>query len=323
MIATLVVVFTITVCSEAALPSYFLGADISWVPEQEAKGEKYSDNGVQLDVFQILQTHKINFIRLRLFNDPTTPGGYSPQGFCGLEHVKAMALRTKNAGMKFLLDFHYSDTWADPSHQNKPYAWRNLSFTELTKAIHDFTFNVLTELKNQGTLPDIVQTGNEISSGMLWPDGSTNNLDNLATLLKSAISAVTQVSSSIKIMEHLALGGDNTSSRWWLDAMISRGVKFDIIGESYYPQWQGTLKNLQDNLVDLAGRYNQDIIVAEYSQFKRQVNDVVYKLSKKIGLGTFIWEPTSFGEAFFYNNGSSIPFFINLYNQMYVDYHIQ
>jgi len=193
----------------------------------------------------------------------------------------------------------------------------------LTKAINQYPFDVLTALDNQGTLPDIVQTGNEISNGMLWPDGSINNLDNLASLLKSANSAVVKVSPSIKIMEHLALGGDNSASRAWIDAMISRGVKFDLIGESYYPQWQGTLKQLTDNLSDLSTRYTQEIIVVEYSQYKRQVNDIVYNLGGKKGLGTFIWEPTSWGEAFFYPNGSTIPDLINLYDKMYVDYHIK
>ncbi len=310
-----------------ALPSFYLGADISWVPQEEASGKKYSDNGVQKDIFQILKDHKINFIRLRIFNDPRAPGGYSSQGFCDLAHVKAMALRAKNAGMKFLLDFHYSDNWADPGKQNKPYAWRNMNMTQLTQAIHDYTFTVVTELKNQGTPPDIVQTGNEISNGMLWPEGNvtnggSTNWDNLAVLVNSANAAVREVDPSIKIMYHLALGGDNAGSRNRIDNMLARGVNFDIIGQSYYPEWHGTTTDLNNNLTDLATRYGKEIIVAEYSQFKRPVNDITFGLPNGKGKGTFIWEPTSWGEPFFNSNGSTIPSLINLYNQMYIDYGI-
>jgi beta-galactosidase len=113
-----------------------------------------------------------NYVRLRIFNDPARDSGYSPKkGFCDLEHTKQMAKRVKAAGMKFLLDFHYSDYWADPGKQYKPMAWRNLSFVDLKKALFDYTKKVIQELKDQGTTPDMVQVGNEINHGMVWPEG--------------------------------------------------------------------------------------------------------------------------------------------------------
>ena len=307
------------------MPSYYLGADISWVPEEEASGKHYSDGGVQKDIFQILKDHKINFIRLRIFNNPTASGGYSSQGFCDLAHVKAMALRAKNAGMKFLLDFHYSDNWADPGKQNKPAAWKNMTFAQETQALHDYTLDVVTQLKNQGTMPDMVQVGNEITNGMLWPDGGSSsgaNYDNLATLVKAGIAAVKEVDPSILVMEHIDRGGDNAGARAWLDAMFARGVTFDIIGLSYYPQYQGTLAQLTSNVNDLASRYGKPIVAAEYSQSKREVNDAIHALPNGLGKGTFIWEPTSYGEPFFNSSGATIPSLIDLYPQMYTAYGI-
>ena len=155
---------------EAAKPreaTKMIGADISFLPQLEDRGMKFSDNGIEKDAIQILKDHGFNYIRLRIFNDPARDSGYSPQkGFCDLEHTKQMAKRVKAAGMKFLLDFHYSDYWADPGKQYKPAAWRNLSFEELKKAMYDYTKKVMQELKDQGTTPDMVQVGNEINHGI-------------------------------------------------------------------------------------------------------------------------------------------------------------
>jgi beta-galactosidase len=136
--------------------------------------------------------------------------GYSPKmGFCDLEHTKLMAKRIKAAGLKFLLDFHYSDTWADPGKQFKPTAWRGLSFPVLKDSMFAFTKKVITELKAQGTTPDMVQIGNEINHGMIWPDGHVSHLDNLAQLIKAGTDAVLQVDPSIVMLLHIALGGQN------------------------------------------------------------------------------------------------------------------
>src|SRR6266542_2530225 len=269
-----------------------LGADISFLPQLEVQGKKFYDKGIQKDAIQILKEHGFNYIRLRIFNNPAADSGYSPEkGFCDLEHTKQMARRIKAAGLKFLLDFHYSDTWADPGKQFKPSAWKGISFSLLKDSVYEFTKKVISELKAQGTTPDMVQIGNEINHGMIWPDGHVNHLDSLAQLVKAGTAAVLKVDPSIIMLLHIALGGQNDESVFFINNMLSRGVYFDVIGESYYPKWHGTLSDLQNNLADLSKRYNKDIMVVEYSQLKKEVNDIAFNLSDDRGKGSFIWEP--------------------------------
>jgi beta-galactosidase len=283
-----------------------LGADISFLPELEARGIKFSDNGVQKDAIQILKDHGFNYVRLRIFNDPARDSGYSPgKGFCDLAHTLQMAKRVKDAGLKLLLDFHYSDYWADPGKQYKPAAWRNLSFEQLKKAMYDYTKDVIRKLKEQGTTPDMVQVGNEINHGIIWPEGNVSNLDGLAQLLNAGTAAVKEVDPDITMMLHVALGGQNDESVFFIDNMIARGVYFDVIGQSYYPKWHGTLDDLRDNLLDLVRRYNKDIIVVEYSHKKEEVNKIAFELPNGKGKGTCIWEPLNFWEKIFDNEGKS------------------
>jgi beta-galactosidase len=290
-----------------------LGADISFLPQLEDRGMKFSDNGIEKDAVLILKDHGFNYVRLRIFNDPSRDSGYSPKkGFCDLAHTKQMAKRVKNAGMKLLLDFHYSDYWADPGKQYKPAAWKGLSFDELKKALYDYTKMVIQELKAQGTSPDMVQIGNEINHGIVWPEGNVSNLDSLAQLLNAGVAAVKSVDPSVIIMLHVALGGQNNESVFFIDNMIARGVPFDVIGESYYPKWHGTLDDLRDNLNDLVRRYNKDVIVVEYSALKNEVNSIAFEVAGGRGKGTCIWEPLSTWEKFFDNNGKS-----NDYLKMY------
>ena len=300
-----------------------LGADISFLPELEYKGIKFSDNGKEKDALQILKDHKFNYIRLRIFNNPAADSGYSPKlGFCDLEHTMAMAKRVKAAGMKLLLDFHYSDTWADPGKQFKPLAWERMDLNQLKAAINKYTKDVLLALKAQGTLPDMVQVGNEINHGMIWPEGSSKNMDTLSQFIKAGIAGVNDVDPSINIMLHIALGGQNTESKYFLDYMLSHGVTFDVIGQSYYPQWHGTLDSLKDNLTDLAKRYQQDIIVVEYTEHKMEVNDIDFNLPNKKGKGTCIWEPLSTWEYFVEKDGKTNKL-INLYQQIAKKYHVK
>ncbi|SDS49061.1 beta-galactosidase/arabinogalactan endo-1,4-beta-galactosidase [Mucilaginibacter mallensis] len=282
-----------------------LGADISFLPQLEAEGHKFYDNGTQKDAIQILKDHGFNYVRLRIFNNPAADSGYSKKGFCDLESTKKMALRIKAAGMGFLLDFHYSDNWADPGKQHKPSAWRSANYQQLQDSLRAFTKNTLLALKQQGTLPDMVQIGNEISHGMLWPDASLKHLDTLAAFLKAGVQGVKDVDKSIKIMLHIACGGENGESRYFLDNMLKRDVKFDIIGESYYPEWHGPTDSLSRNLIDLNQRYKQDVIVVEYSQQKQAVNDIEFSLPGNKMKGTFIWEPLNYGEAAFDHSGNA------------------
>ncbi|MBL7740869.1 MAG: glycosyl hydrolase 53 family protein [Chitinophagaceae bacterium] len=293
-----------------------IGADISFLPELEARGMKFSDNGIEKDAIQILKDHGFNYVRLRIFNDPARDSGYSPgKGFCDLANTKKMAKRVKEAGMKMLLDFHYSDYWADPGKQYKPAAWRSLSFEELKKAVYDYTKQVIVELKAQGTTPDMVQIGNEINHGIIWPQGNVSNLDGLAQLINAGTAAVKSVDPSVTMMLHVALGGQNDESVFFIDNMVARGVYFDVIGESYYPKWHGTLDDLRDNLNDLVRRYGKDVIVVEYSALKNEVNKIAFEVDGGKGKGTCIWEPLSTWEKVFDNNGKSNDL-IKLYDEI-------
>jgi len=276
-----------------------IGADISFLPQIENRADRFArgsgkffEDGRQVDAIALLKEHGFNYIRLRIFDHPENEHGYSPGvGFCGLDSVMSMARRVKDAGMGLLLDFHYSDYWADPQQQNKPLAWADLDYPSLKDSMRSYTMSVLRAMESQGTLPDMVQIGNEINHGLLWPDGHIDNLDGLAGLLKAGVEAVQAVDPDMPIMMHLALGGQNEEARFWLDNMIARGVELDVIGLSYYPRWHGTLEDLSANLHDLVGRYHKPIIVVEYSDFKREVNDIVFDLPDDMGKGTAIWEP--------------------------------
>ncbi len=292
-----------------------LGADISFLPELEARGMKFSDNGVEKDAIQILKDHGLNYVRLRIFNDPARDSGYSPgKGFCDLANTKKMAKRVKDAGMKLLLDFHYSDYWADPGKQYKPAAWRNLSFEELKKALYDYTKDVIQQLKDQGTTPDMVQVGNEINHGIVWPDGNVANFDGLAQLVNAGNAATRAVDPKIQLMLHVALGGQNDETVFFLENMMKRGVHFDVIGLSYYPKWHGTLDDLRDNIDDLVKRYKKDVIVVEYSAKKEEVNKIAFEVRDGKGKGTCIWEPLSTWEKFVDDKGKANDF-LRLYDE--------
>lgn len=289
---------------------FILGADISWIPEDQAEGATYWDQGVQKDIFDILKSHHFNYIRLRVFVDPHSPNGYArfrDEAFCDLAHTLAMGKRAKAAGMGLLLDFHYSDTWADPGHQSKPVAWETLSFDEMTAALYQHTHDVVQALKDQGTPPDMVQVGNEITNGLCWPDGDTKHgdtkhLDNLAALLKAGIRAVREIDPTIRIVLHHDKGRIDQQVRWWMDELLKRDVRFDVIGLSCYAQAdEGDWKNTLD---DLPVRYpHHDVLICEYSNLKRFINDLAF--AHPNCLGTFIWEPTRHKEAIFDQDGQN------------------
>lgn len=293
-----------------------MGADISFLPQLEAEGRKFYDNGIEKDALEILKSHGFNYVRLRIFVNPEHEKGYSPdKGYCGLEGTLAMARRIREAGMNFLLDFHYSDYWADPQQQFKPSAWEGQDFETLTKSLGDYTRSTLMSLKAQGTLPQMVQIGNEINHGIVWPEGHIGNPDQLATLLKAGVEACREVDPSMVVMMHVALGGQNEEAIFWFDNMIARGVEFDIIGLSYYPRWHGTPDDLRFNLKDMAARYNKDVNVVEYSAFKREIHDIVFALPGDRGQGTCIWEPLNTWSRIFDDNGHALEV-IHLYDEI-------
>ena len=244
---------------------FIRGADISTLDQIERFGGVYKDGGRPRDLIEILRERGIDTVRLRIWNDPLT-------GFNNLERTVAVARRVKSAGMRFLLDFHYSDTWADPGKQYKPARWRNLSFEELERAVQEYTRSVLETLAEAGAPPDMVQIGNEITQGFLWDDGriggefdTEQQWRKFAQLLQAGIRGVHEagISPQPLIVIHIDRGGDNAGARWFFDGLQRQGVDFDIIGLSYYPWWHGTLQDARDNMTDLASRYDKDIVVVE------------------------------------------------------------
>jgi arabinogalactan endo-1,4-beta-galactosidase len=307
-----------------------IGADISFVPQEEARGKTYSDNDIEKDVLEILKDNKFNWIRLRLFVDPTAERGYSRDGFCGLEKTLEMAKRVKAAGMHFLLDFHYSDTWADPGKQFMPKSWERFSGSALEGEIYRYTNETVKRFIDEGARPDMVQVGNEINYGMLWPQGklpegdkkvdSDEEMESFCILLRCASAAVRAADPGITIMVHIACGGQNKESVAFFDKILSRDVKFDVIGQSYYPEYHGTLEELEFNLNDLVERYEKPVFVVEYHGNRKEINDIVHNIPNGMGLGTFIWEPTSprWG-GLFDREGKTIDY-MKIYPEIYSEY---
>jgi len=282
------------------------GADISWLPQMESSGYKfYNDRGQEEDCFKILKDHGINSIRLRTFVNPSND---KFSGHCSKDETVAMAVRAKNWGMKVMIDFHYSDSWADPSKQVKPKAWEGHDFPTLLKDLYDYTYDVMTALKTAGITPEWVQVGNEIPGGMILPDGSTNNWPQLAQLINKGYDAIKAVSPVSKVILHVDRGNDNGRFRWWFDAAKANGAKYDVIGLSYYPYWLDgkpdytlSITDLGANLNDMISRYGKEVMVVEVGGDNVKVQntyDMLIAVQKKVkevpyskGLGVFYWEP--------------------------------
>jgi arabinogalactan endo-1,4-beta-galactosidase len=253
------------------------GADVSSLDKSEDFGGVYRDaRGRRGDALDILHDQGLDWIRLRTWVDPA-------DGYHDTAELLRMARRAKREGLRVLVDFHYSDFWADPGKQWTPAAWEALSFDALQQTFAAYTRDTMRALVRQGTPPDMVQLGNEINPGLLWDyaatwtgcssadDGMggtatvchTENWDDLARLLTTGYHAVKSVSPRTKVMLHLAEGGDNGTFRWWFDNVTTRGVPFDVIGASYYGYWHGTFAELQANLDDVTARYGKDVAVVE------------------------------------------------------------
>jgi beta-galactosidase len=269
-----------------------IGADISFLPQFEDRGVSFKEDSLKIDGIELLKEHGFNYIRLRIFVEPENEKAYAPEkGYCNLGYTLAMAKRAKEGGMKLLLDFHYSDYWADPQQQFKPKRWEGLDFETLQDSVRQYTKNTLNIFKQEGVFPDMIQIGNEINHGLLWPEGHISELDQLAGLLKAGVAGTRMISPLVPVMMHIALGGQNEEAVFWLDNMIARDVHFDIIGLSYYPRWHGTLKDLENNLQDLVARYKLPLNVVEYNDFPKEVHDIVFALPDDKGKGACIWEP--------------------------------
>ena len=299
-----------TICScprPVTTPSSFIfskGADVSWLPQMEATGYTFYDvDGTQKDGMQLLKDRGMNTIRLRVFVNPST---HKINGHCSPAETVAMAVRAKNMGMRIMIDFHYSDTFADPTHQTKPAAWASHSFTQLKDDVYTHTFDVLNALKTAGVTPEWVQIGNEIPSGMLLPEGHISNWSQLAQLLNKGYEATKAINSSIKVIVNIDQGNNKARTKAFFDNATTNNVKYDVIGVSYYPYWLGsdytaTIAGLGDTLTDMVYRYGKEVMVVEVGgdftlvQNTKDMLTAVINAVKAVpnnkGLGVIYWEP--------------------------------
>lgn len=245
------------------------GADLSNLAKNEDKGAAYFDaKGREVDAVTAFAEAGANVARLKVWVNPT-------DGYNTTKQVVASAKRAKAAGMKVMIDFHYSDRWTDPGAQGIPAAWVGMSPQEMADAVYAHTFEVLTALKNAGATADSVQVGNEINPGMLWPLGQTWDVfpeddvkgaqwDNLALFLSAGSRAVKDVSAQTDVILHLTnINNGIGGLTWWFDEATKRGVPFDTIGLSYYGYWHGSMADLQHAITTLSARYDRDAIVVE------------------------------------------------------------
>ncbi|MGN1166915.1 MAG: arabinogalactan endo-beta-1,4-galactanase [Lachnospiraceae bacterium] len=245
---------------------FIKGMDLSTLIEMEKCGARYYDGGMETDILEIMKRYDIDTIRIRLWNDPYSETG-EPYGAGenDLDTTLAIAKRVTDVGLGVLLNFHYSDFWADPQKQIKPKAWQNYTVDELEQAIYEYTVKVMEVFREHQINLAMVQIGNELTNGLLWPEGKVPEYENIARFVNSGIRAVRKVNKEVPVMLHLDNGGNNELYRTWFDEFMKRGEEFQIIGMSYYPFWHGTMDKLEYNMNDIAKRYGKDIIVAEVS----------------------------------------------------------
>jgi arabinogalactan endo-1,4-beta-galactosidase len=303
-----------------------LGADISSVDEAVDWGTQYVDtDGATKPILDILKNHGFNFIRLRTFVKPGAKYGYAygtggscikQEPYCDKDHTIAVARQVKAAGMGFLLDLHYSDTWADPNKQVIPEDWRSsVSVAELAAHVKDHTTDVVSSLVSAGARPDMVQIGNETTAGMLthvpnadtdcWGNnasinainGSVSNWTNLGQLLKAGVAGVKAVDPSIKIMVHIENTKNASAAASWVRNALDQGVAIDVVGLSCYTFYQGEPSVWQNTFATLAASFpDLSFVIAEYNPQRTQANKIMHDLPNGKGLGTFFWEPTQGGD---------------------------
>ena len=254
---------------------YAFGLDVSFVKQREDRGEKYLDSdSVAKPSLQMFREHGFNWGRVMICNEPTS--SRLPQN---LQYVIAAGQDVKKAGMRFLLDCMFSNGWANPMTQPTPSAWKDLSHPERVKAVYQYIKETMTALRDAGAMPDMVQVGNEIGNGFLWPDGrirydsmQLSQWKNFTEYLSAGTRAIREVAGKeyqVKIMLHVDHGGDIPMTRTFCDKMIQYKVDYDVIGFSFYPWSHGTLLDLRDNLRFTATTYKKEIIVVETGYYWR------------------------------------------------------
>ena len=289
-----------TTATSVVMPGTFAkGADVGWLTQMEASGYKfYNSSGTQQDCLQILKDKGISSIRLRVWVNPT-------DGWCNSADVIAKAMRAKNMGMRILIDFHYSDSWADPGKQTKPAAWAGQNISDLATSVYNHTYSVLSSLQANGLTAEWVQVGNETNDGMLWEDGrASTNMKNFATLVNAGYNAVKAINTTTKVIVHLSNGYDNTMFRWMFDGLKANGANWDVIGMSLYPStsnWSTLNSQCLTNMNDMVARYGKEVMVCEVGMdvsapatCNAFLTDIITKtksVAGNKGLGVFYWEP--------------------------------
>jgi arabinogalactan endo-1,4-beta-galactosidase len=284
-------------------PSGFaLGADISWLTEMESAGKKfYNTAGVEQDLLTVLKGVGMNTVRLRVWVNPAN-------GWNNTADVVAKAVRAKNQSMRVMIDFHYSDSWADPGKQTKPAAWAAQDINGLKASVANHTTDVLKAVKAAGVTPEWVQVGNETNNGMLWPEGrASTNMANFTQLVNAGYDAVKAIFPSARVIVHVSNGWDNSLFRWLFDGLKSNGGKWDVIGMSLYPSptnWSTYNSQALTNMNDMIARYGKEVMIVEVGMSWDQetaanafLTDLIAKtkaISGNKGLGVLYWEPQAY-----------------------------
>ncbi|TAD85245.1 MAG: arabinogalactan endo-1,4-beta-galactosidase [Bacteroidetes bacterium] len=288
--------------------SFAKGADVSWTTQQESVGRKfYNAAGTEMECMALMKSLGMNTIRLRVWVNPSPAWNNTAD-------VLAKAIRAKDLGMRIMINFHYSDSWADPGKQTKPAAWASLDQAGLRAAITTHTTAVLNELKRNNITPEWVQVGNETNDGMLWPEGrasanSNANMANFAAMINVGYDAVKAVFPQARVIVHLSNGWNNGLFRWMFDGLRTHGAKYDVIGMSLYPAtvagWATTNAQCLENMNDMIARYNKEVMVLEVgmpwdspTECRAFLNDIMAKtrgIASNKGLGVLYWEPQSYG----------------------------
>jgi len=320
---------SLVLCGAIQADTNFLAAaDFSDLAFFESRGVVYKDGGQVQDGFQILKNHGINCVRLRLFTSSQSQSASDPYNHINnTNYTVPLAVRVKNAGLLFSLDFHYSDTWADPGKQATPAAWTNLTFTQLVQQMRTYNSNTIATFAAAGAMPDYVQIGNEITQGMLWPSGKVSgsggtSWSQLGQLMKAAVQGIqdaTTASGAVmpKIIVHIDRGGDWATTMWFFDNLNAQGVPYDIIGESYYPFYHGAPANLNTCPASWTNQlFGFPPTVAGQVSFMATMAGIVKNVPNHLGLGLFYWgteyqatggvNEAGFNTASFFDTGGNV-----------------
>ena len=276
------VVATIVGLTAGAQPARCLGGDISLLPSYEEQGAVYKDfDGKAVQVLPFLKQQGWNAVRVRLFVEPQyAPQQHKEEGVCqDFDYVLRLSRRIQQAGFRLLLDFHYSDYWADPGKQTMPHLWRDTRREDLPDSVYQYTRRTLLALRQAGVVPELIQVGNETTNGMLWPHGKLKyeeaaSWDYLCELYKAGCRACREVCPKARIVIHTEKTGSWPVTKNYYQQLRRRQVDYDIIGLSYYPMWQGTIENLGHTLDRLEWLFpEKEVMIVETAAYYSHDND--------------------------------------------------